>query len=682
MHTPTAPPPPTTANDAPPPAPLWKNVITLFGAGLAFVALLFLVIFFLLGLAIDVHNPYLDAGVYLALPTLLLIGMVLMPAGVLLRRWWQRHRRPGGKTGARFPTIDLNDPIHRRIAKYLVGGTLILIPVAAVASYKGYHYSDSSAFCGQTCHQVMEPQFTTYEVSAHARVQCAECHIGAGADWFVKSKLSGLRQVAAVMLDTYPRPIPPAITELRPARDTCEECHWPAKFYGANLVELNHFGFDEQNSPAQVRMLLKIGGGDETTGRAEGIHWHMAITNVIEYVATDDLLQDIPWVKFTDGTTGRTHVFRSDGKPTSDPIPEGVFRRLDCMDCHNRPAHKFLSPVQAMDVALDVGRVDRTLPFIKREGVRLLAKDYPDRETIERTIGAELTAFYQKQYPDVWEQRRASVNQAVDVLRDISRRTIFPAMNVDWRTYPDNIGHKIVKGCFRCHDGRHVNEQGTPISTDCHTCHTFQTPTDKNDPSMIREGEFIHPLPLEGVHQRLLCSQCHDGGMAKPRTCDGCHAETTALRTGQGELLARFGVSASAMADLECEACHDLSEPRSPAAIDQRCTDCHDPADDERFNGMLTRWTESTQTASQAASAAVAELRAAVDRAPKGTDQSGRIRWLESNGPVLDLLKKAGPLHNYEAAIRLYERITKEAHQLLETGRLADSSQPTTAEGT
>ncbi|MHC4235719.1 MAG: cytochrome c3 family protein, partial [Planctomycetota bacterium] len=297
-------------------------------------------------------------------------------------------------------------------------------------------------------------------------------------------------------------------------------------------------------------------------------------------------------------------------------------------------------------------------------------------DTAEREIGRLLADFYRISHPDLWKSRQADIDHAIDSVREIYRNNFFPSMNFDWRTYPDNIGHRISPGCFRCHEGRHVNQYGERISHDCSVCHTFLNRREGDgETAIIEKGEFIHPTPLEGQHETLRCSQCHDGGPASPQSCTGCHDETTALRSGESDVLARFEVSASPMADLECESCHDLSEPRSLAAIDAMCTDCHDPDEDERFDGMLARWDESIRSAAQAAAAAVAELERVVERAPRGTDQSRRKAWLEQTVPALDFLGRAVPLHNYQESLEVYERITRQAQQLLEAGRLAAAEQ-------
>ncbi|UCC32444.1 MAG: NapC/NirT family cytochrome c [Phycisphaerales bacterium] len=630
--------------------PLWNNVITIAGLFLVAMAIALMLTFWLFTVVTPTPNPYIDIVGYLILPGVMVFGLVIIPSGIFLKSWRLHRRDPQLRLAFRFPRVDLNDPAQRRAAKYLVGSTFALIPVVGVSGYHGYHYTDSAEFCASACHSVMKPQATTYEHSAHARVACAECHIGAGASWFVKSKLSGTRQVLAMWQDSFPRPIPPAITALRPAQETCERCHWPKKFFGAQLREIVRFSSDEQNTRREIDMLLKTGGGDESIGRAEGIHLHMALAGRIEYIATDDRLQEIPWVKYVD-VAGNEWIYRSDGRPSSDPQPEGRVRSLDCMDCHNRPAHKFRSPQDALDIFLEVGNIDTTLPFIKREAVAALLRSYPDVDTANKQIGNHLTQFYRANYPEVWATRKASVNYAIDKVREIYHQNFFPSMNVDWQTYPDNIGHFNSPGCFRCHEGRHINQRGEPISHDCKICHTFLNPVEHEGRiAFHREGEFIHPYELDPRHAALRCDQCHSGGVLKPPTCAGCHTVQAAFRAGTLAAFESFSVTPEPMADdVGCEDCHDPSEPTSIEAINSMCMECHED-EEARFEGMLASW-------KQEADQLLGEVEARVD---------------EESRPLFEVLRQAGPLHNLEVtriiARALAEGSERQEHLQTPTG--------------
>lgn len=618
--------------------PLWNNVITYCGLFAAQLSLILLVTFWLFTLVSHNSNPYVDVIGYMVLPGALIVSLLAIPIGILFKSWRIRRRDPAQRLHFQLPRFDFEDPHQRRVAIAGGIGMLLLLPIVGVSGYHGYHYTDSAAFCSDACHAVMEPQATTYEHSAHARVSCAECHIGSGASWFVRSKLSGTRQVIATWRESYSRPIPPAIHHLRPARETCERCHWPKKFFGEQLKAITHFASDEKNSRRIIDVLLKTGGGDESIGRSEGIHMHMTLSGRVEYVATDAKLQVIPWVRMTD-KSGNASVFRSDGLPGSDPPPRGQIRQFDCMDCHNRPAHRFRSPQEAIDQALEVGRIDPQLPFIKREAVAALNQNYDDQETAQAKIGSQLTQFYRDNYPELFETRKSAIFQAIDHVREAYRFSFFPSMKVDWQTYPDNIGHLNSAGCMRCHDGSHVNENGKRISHDCNICHTFlNRDTMASDSSVIRQGEFIHPYKLEGRHASLRCNECHTGGAAPQPSCTGCHTTQAAFRAGTLEAFKQHGIQSAPMADsVDCTGCHDLSKPTSLATINALCMDCHSD-EQEKYEGMLAGWKAEAD-----------------DLLSKVATGSG-VESLR----ILAELRRAGPLHNMEATRTIVSAILAE----------------------
>ncbi len=175
--------------------------------------------------------------------------------------------------------MEPSDPRYMRNLWLFLGLLVVLLGVVAFTGIKAYQATESVAFCGETCHTVMEPQAVTYENSPHARVACAECHIGPGASFWVKSKVDGLRQVWKTITNTYDRPVATPIRNLRPAQETCEECHWPEQFYGQKLVNRSYYRTDEANSPWTISLLVNVGGGNPRTGVPEGIHWHMIVGN-------------------------------------------------------------------------------------------------------------------------------------------------------------------------------------------------------------------------------------------------------------------------------------------------------------------------------------------------------------------------------------------------------------------
>ncbi len=619
---------------------LWRNAVSLTGAALAVISALFILSLLFLDVVTGQPNPYLGLLTYLVFPGLVVVGGVMMVSGVALAL--RRHRRQQGTANhvRYYPRVNLNLPHHRHVLFIIGAAIAVVIPLVGILSYEGYHYTDSDQFCGLVCHAVMEPQYTTYLKSPHAKVNCAECHIGPGASWYVKSKLSGVRQVLSVATDSFPRPIPPAIQELRPATETCRECHWPAKYFGDELVTIEHFASDEANTRHRLRMLLKVGGSDRSTGPPSGIHWHMALGFTIEYVAVDDHLQDIPWVRIVDDSTSNERIYRSDGKSVADPPPPGTRRVVDCMDCHNRPAHMFRSPDRAVDLALNVDPPLQSLPFAKREAVRALVQPYVSKSDGLAGVPLSIEWFYQKQMPDVWEARRSDIERLKNVAVDIYRTNFFPEMNVNWRTYQDNIGHKHVQGCFRCHGGRHVDATGNPISHECSVCHVFLQPRHVDDPSsLVQTAGFVHPMKLEGSHAMLRCDQCHTGGVSPSRTCEGCHTMQHEFRAASLSAFASFSIPPDPMLEsVSCDGCHDLSEPTNFEMIDTACMDCHED-EGERFDGLLASWHR--------------EVDQLLSDAETGADERGR--------QLLQKLRAAGPLHNIEATRMLIRSLAEES---------------------
>src|SRR5215813_8820300 len=317
------------------PPKLYKNPISLAGIALAAVAFLNIVFLVLLDLFSHQPAPYLGILAYMVAPAIMVIGLLAIPVGIVIeRRRRYKHRGDVSKYGR----LDLNNPAQRSAVAFVLAFVVIFALMSAVGSYKAYEFTDSVSFCGQLCHSVMHPQFAAYQASPHARVACVDCHVGSGAGWYVRSKLSGVRQVYYTAMGTYPRPIPTPVHNLRPAADTCEQCHWPKKFWGAQLKVFSHFGTDEQNTPRVLRLLIKTGGGDPSLGQGTGgIHWDMNIANKMTYFATDEQRQVIPWVRMEDGKGDVTEFVTKDKPPTQEQIDKAEKRRMDCIDCHNRP---------------------------------------------------------------------------------------------------------------------------------------------------------------------------------------------------------------------------------------------------------------------------------------------------------------------------------------------------------
>ncbi|MDA1275055.1 MAG: NapC/NirT family cytochrome c [Verrucomicrobia bacterium] len=487
-----------TESDRPQNPSLLRNWISLGGFIIGSGALFAFLLLFALDTLAPTSNPYVGILAYLVAPGFLTMGIVLVVGGAL----YQRRRRKVTKAIAIRPllSVDFSKPQELRnfIIFVVIAGTFLLL--TALGSYQTYHFSESVMFCGQVCHTPMKPEFVTYQHSPHARVSCSECHIGRGATWYVKAKISGLYQVYATLTDKFPRPIKTPISSLRPAQETCEQCHWPQKFVGNLDRTYAHYLADETNTPYSVRMLLKVGGGDPTQGPVSGIHWHMSVANKVEYIATDPGNQTIPWVRMTN-PQGAVTEYKT---PEFDGIVrKDLIRTMDCMDCHNRPSHVFKTPNEAVDLALSLGRLDPSVPFIKKEIVDLLTQPYETEEEAFRGIATVLSEKY---------SNLPRLKETIAEVQRIYGENFFPEMKADWRAYPDNIGHKDWLGCFRCHDGEHktADEKQVIKANDCNACHTILAQGKGDAISQLSAGglEFTHP---EEGWEGFKCNDCHTG---------------------------------------------------------------------------------------------------------------------------------------------------------------------------
>lgn len=489
------------------------NTVSAVGAVLAMVAAIIFVVLFLVATAVGDSNPYLGIILYMVTPAFLTMGLMIIPLGM-----WRRFRKL--KRGEEipetaWPLLDLNRKTHRNATLLFIIGTIFFLLVSAMGAYHSYHYTESDKFCGETCHPVMLPEHTAYYNSSHARVKCVDCHIGSGVGWYAKSKLSGAYQVYATLADVFPRPIPTPISNLRPAQETCEQCHWPERFFGAQQRQFNHYMYDDTSTHWPINMLIKTGGGDPKTGQTAGIHWHMNIGVDVEYIARDERRMDIPWVRVTDHTTGRITVYQNTDEPlTEEELADATPRKMDCMDCHNRPAHNYNSPDHEVDVQILTGRIDRTLPEVKRVAVEAMSAEYETRDEAIVEIANEMTAYYRDQWPDLYDSRRVAIDQAIVSTQEAFTRSIFPEMKVNWAAYPDHIGHLEFPGCMRCHEGLHESDDGNVLSRDCRTCHTIiaQGSGDRHEVSYSEDGlDFVHPEDIDEAWTEMGCYECHSG---------------------------------------------------------------------------------------------------------------------------------------------------------------------------
>lgn len=447
---------------------MWRSPLGLMGVAITTVSISLM----LVGLIIDqlglVNNPYASIVTYTLLPAGMVIGLAMIPlAAYLRRRQWTKYG-----IAREHLSINLSDHKHRKFVIGFIALTVINVSILAVIGYEGYHFTDSPYFCGMICHKVMAPEYTAYQRSPHARVACVECHIGPGASWFVRAKLSGLRQVFAVLAGTFHKPVPAPVEHLRPARDTCEQCHWPEKFHGKRVKNFTHFSNIDQVKPQVNEIALHIGGRNPRTGLFEGIHWHVSHNVEVSYIAADEKRTRIAKVKVKrpDGT-----VEEFSKKGLEAPAgKEGSWRVMDCIDCHNRPTHVYDLPEERVDFGLLSKRINPEIPGIREDSLIAITRRYNSQEEAKVEMVSHLLKLQALRGQDQAKKYEGDIRLAGEYLLDVWLANVWPEMEIQWGTYRSHLGHQYADegyGCFRCHDEEHETKDGKTIPQDCSQCH-------------------------------------------------------------------------------------------------------------------------------------------------------------------------------------------------------------------
>ncbi|MCB9386089.1 MAG: DmsE family decaheme c-type cytochrome [Bryobacterales bacterium] len=522
------------------------------------------------------ENPYLGILTVFGLPALFFLGLVLIPIGIRLK---ERRERNSGVYPKSFPPLTWANPEFRKLSSFVLIMTAVNVVIGGQLTYSAVEYMETKSFCGQSCH-IMEPEWTAYQFAPHAEVACVDCHIGEGAESFVAAKLNGTMQLIEVIFDSYPRPVPTPVHNLAQGKLTCAECH-SDRDLGDKRKEWIFFAEDELNSATRTELLLKIGGGDNHAG-AHGAH--MANGAVLEY-RSDPKRETIPWMRYT-APDGRETVYAtadwSDAK-----AGELELRTMDCTDCHNRAAHSFENASKAIDRAMAEGKIDASLPFIKREGMAAVKAQYKSREEAASGIASAIEAFYQQR-----QAPAAAVDSSAKALVAIYERNVWPEFGVTWGVHPNQAGHEDFPGCFRCHDDGHVSQDAAreAIGDTCESCHAIlvdgqpvsapsaapamtltsargNLPQGMTFQTKAGTAEFDHAKHVE--YEKGECVKCHNALFPMARTdlhygadlhraaeaaktsCAGCHVA---------------GGEAFASAN-NCQKCHTgLSAPRAVMA--------------------------------------------------------------------------------------------------------------------
>lgn len=489
-----------------------KNWISITGAVLAIFNLATILSLIILNLFFDFGGTYIGLFIYIILPAFMIAGLILIPVGMRINRDSARRADAAGEV-KNWPIINFNNEATRNASIIFIFGTVFLLIISSVGSYEAFHYTESVEFCGKLCHKVMEPEFVTYHGSSHERVACVECHVGSGASWYVKSKMSGLYQVYSVLADKFPKPIPTPIANLRPAQETCEQCHWPEKFYDRKIKNLQSYLADDLNTEHVIHLQMKTSSQMTAEGLEKGIHQHISPDVIIEYKTTSDNRQVIPWVKYTNKKTGVSEIFTdSDNLLSQENLDSLETRVMDCLDCHNRPSHNYNVPQNFVDKSISTGKISKTLPGIKQIAMTALYKTYSTKDSAFMAIKDQVYEFYEASYPELMTSRKSDIDNSIAEIQNGYANNIFPFMKADWTKYPNNIGHMEYEGCFRCHNDRHASEKGKIISKDCNLCHIIQAqgkPGNMEYSNSFEPLEFKHPVEIEDAWRTELCASCH-----------------------------------------------------------------------------------------------------------------------------------------------------------------------------
>lgn len=481
---------------------------TISGAVLASIS--FMLIIFTLAITFlfpDDSSNYLGLFTFIILPVFLIIGLIMIPIGTM--RKIRRDKKREVQREVKFPIVDLNDPGQRKVVFIFITATAAFLMLTGLGSYEVFHYTESNEFCGTLCHNVMEPEYVTYHGSAHARVNCVECHVGTGVDWYVKSKLSGLYQVYSVIAGAYATPIETPLHNLRPAQETCEKCHWPEKFYDPKFVTKKHYLSDEENTEWNIQLLMKTGPENRALGQSEGIHWHINPDVRIDYFSSSRKRDTILEVVYTNLKSGEIRTFKNN--EVEDHSRKEPSRTMDCLDCHNRPSHDYLAPSHFVDLAIAAGEISQEIPEIKSVTMGILAREFPTTDSAMNYISVKLTDYYNRNYEEFMDTNNVLLEKAIVAIQDGFKKNVFPFMKASWSAYPNFMGHVESMGCYRCHNDNFESNDGHVISRDCNLCHSIkaQGPRGEMEYAVADSTlEFNHPHDMDDWKE-MSCYDCH-----------------------------------------------------------------------------------------------------------------------------------------------------------------------------
>jgi len=504
-------------------------------------------------------HPYLGLLTALILPGFVILGLSLLALGMKKK---ELHRKRRGSYPDSFPSARFADPEFRHFVSLVGVATLASLILGSHLTYSSLEYMESVEFCGQSCH-IMQPEFIAAQYAPHSQAPCVDCHIREGFGPFVKAKINGTKQLYETLTGTYPTPIPTPVHDLAQGEITCGKCHSDIDF-GERRREWIQFREDEENSAFRTELLLQVGGGSNRSG-AHGAHYD---DNVIEYWS-DDKRTTVSAIRLTRPDGAIVRYARADSSS-----PKGEPRTMDCTDCHNRAAHSFEPPDKALDESLAAGRIDSSLPFIKREGLKLLQADYDSREVARDQLPIALGSFY--------EGRQTSeqvIQEAAQELLAIYERNVFPEFGVTWGTHPNHSGHEDYPGCFRCHNKELIaSDNGHPIGDTCEDCHQIlavDQPISRPSVPLLTESPIRDPVPAAVVYRTVLGDAPFDHAehvREAGNDCTACHNRLFRMRRGRINYGADLHRTAEA-AGASCAGCHVAGG--EAFASSENCNKCH-----------------------------------------------------------------------------------------------------------
>ena len=418
--------------------------------------------------------------------------------------------------------------------KTLVAGTvatlsvvLVVIALLGAGGIAGWEYSNSNAFCAAMCHDVHPEEIAAHKEGAHARVNCVECHMGRNSTLHLMALKPTHAKELWGMIFGYERPLTSGT--LRPSREACESCHYPAVEHHDSVAVKVHYGTDTNSSESRTTIVLHTGMEAIRDGYTKGIHWH--IQNEVRFVSPDPQRRDIPWVEVVKPDGTKVAYIDAATKLTPEQIGALPARPMACYDCHNSVGHPFTNPSELVDEAIRTGKINRKLPDTKARA-QALVDQLPEitGETAERAAKVDSLLAEAATKAATAPEFKAAEQKFNAAMREILLAASFREKGFSWKSFPKHTGHTDTPGCFRCHDGKHFNDKGEVIRLQCTLCHAM--------PQVTREGgkgSVASLLPEKAgekqpeSHQRPNFMRTHSDDVSEE--CEACHG--TPLKRGK-----------------------------------------------------------------------------------------------------------------------------------------------------